>query len=112
MPQATYYAACAENNLISTVNGVPIDGAYEGNGQFSYVGDTATAYDCCVVGINTPNAAGTFWFTQPGSSNCYVMIQNSGQCTPDTIAGTLSLSSWRSWVVSNGYCGYWGFPTQ
>ncbi|KAJ8111427.1 hypothetical protein OPT61_g5982 [Boeremia exigua] len=76
-PKATYYAACAENNVISTINGQGIDQAANRGGTFSYASDTPSAYDCCVIGLNTPNCAGTFWFSQ-GQGQCFVSIQNSG----------------------------------
>lgn len=102
-PQATYYAACADNNIVTTYNGQPFGQASYSPGIVDLAGlPASSAYDCCVACINAAGCAGTA-FVIP-SNYCYTFT-SPNTCSQDTIAGRGIVGSSSVWAFSNGYCG-------
>ncbi|KAI9800411.1 MAG: hypothetical protein M1833_003297 [Piccolia ochrophora] len=96
-PQETLYAACQASNQLSTVNGVPINGAqfYTGASNPS----AGNAYDCCVACQTKATGCGAYLFF-PGPF-CYNANPVGASCanaalglfvdplgTPDVVAGS------------------------
>lgn len=102
-PAATFYAACASNNIVNTVNGQGIINAFYDvtNGDDVQRLSATTPYDCCVICINTPKCGGTFY----GFGQCILQIQVEEVCSQSNRAFDLLLSSGTDVFVSNGLCG-------
>lgn len=104
-PVSASYAACANNNLVSQVNGVIISNFSNEPYGFGLAGDTASAYDCCVLCQQTATCGASFYLSP--QSECYI-VNNSGTCTPDTANeqdAVLVTNSAFNLVASNGACG-------
>ncbi|KAF2488664.1 hypothetical protein BU16DRAFT_568183 [Lophium mytilinum] len=101
-PTSTYYAACAPNNVISTVNGQGIVQAYYNNPNYFSSTGAGSGYDCCVACITTSGCGGTYG--APGA--CYLLMEGSG-CSQSQEAYELELggSGDQGIYASNGYCG-------
>ncbi|CAG7920052.1 unnamed protein product [Penicillium olsonii] len=108
MATAVFYDACASNNIA----GSPLSadfGSLQGKyiyslmfshvpGQLFKVGNSASAYDCCVSCQGSATCAMSYFY--PGF--CYVVTTT--QCSSSTY-GTISFSSEGAAQVSNGNCG-------
>lgn len=107
-PTPTAYAACGPDNILGQVNGAWVDilwldGSVPGGGSV-YLGNKASAYDCCVACLNTPDCAGAAYL----SGSC-VALKPDVSCDGSAVSGNFDAST-RSdpgWRVSNGYCGQW-----
>jgi len=101
----TVYAACATNNFADAVGGVRI---LEVEGGFQSVDDltAASAYDCCVAALTTPNIGP--WAFQPGplgtASNCFIGV--SGDTCPAQASNPSEAVTdvSGSLVIGNGPC--------
>jgi hypothetical protein len=105
-PRATYYAACADNNIIYAINGRPIDGG----GTDADVATTmlfgTTAYDCCVICITTPGCGSALFNSNPSNLPfCYFAFP-SGTYSQSNGAGVAFTGTQSTWALSNGYCGH------
>ena len=100
-PSATYYAACGPNNQLTSVNGVPIDGANFYN--FADSSDISNPYDCCVACLQSPTCGASTYF-EPNF--CY-LARNGGTCNPAVPAlGVYTDASAGGGVsVSSSNCG-------
>lgn len=104
-PTATYYAACASNNLLSND---PYDG---GNLCSAYAVDdtvvstTDSAYDCCVACITADNCGGAYFTIADGTCT----IDQAPNCDPTyphvEIAGCNDDSVPAQYVAIDGNCG-------
>jgi hypothetical protein len=104
-PQATYYAACADNNIITTINGQGIisGGA---NAELTVAqGSGNTAYDCCVNCLLTPGCGSSLFHTDPNSPFC-ILNSPSGTCSQSNLAGYALTGTQSKFALSNGYCGH------
>ncbi|KAJ4258037.1 hypothetical protein NW762_008177 [Fusarium torreyae] len=104
-PQVTY-AACSQNNLVSSANGgnpfVNIV-ANSGGTQNGASGRTAnTAYDCCVLCQQASNCIFSYYDNRGG---CILIIGDT--CNPQDNHGTSFQTSpnGSNYVLSNGPCG-------
>ncbi|RFN54956.1 hypothetical protein FIE12Z_803 [Fusarium flagelliforme] len=109
-PTATFYAACASNNIIGAANGnhgiVAI--TYNDRGSSNQViGSSArTAYDCCVACQTTTNCISTDFY--PPLNTCSLVIAPT--CNPGSTFSTgyqtgSSRNPGSGFIVSNGPCG-------
>ena len=106
-PQATYYAACASNNMITRVDGYLIGFVYFAPGATVATGTgDGSSYDCCVACITNP-LCGAYY----GDSDvCNFVYPNSNACDgPDTPAlyyeGGTSSGLTEGFTVGDGNCG-------
>ncbi|OAG12455.1 uncharacterized protein CC84DRAFT_123378 [Paraphaeosphaeria sporulosa] len=109
-PTPTFYAACADDNILSNVNGQYVDTLYYGPpGGSAMLGQFRTAYECCVACLNTPNCRGAGWIS---SSVCIGSTSGTGAATCDgsVIGASFGATSTNNvgWTVSNSGCGQWG----
>jgi hypothetical protein len=100
-PEATFYAACADNNIATIFNGQYLQQIAVPANYIFY--DTNSAYDCCVQCVKTLNCAGTAG--REITSECYLAIADT--CAPTNRAFGLILSGDNNGNVfaSNGNCG-------
>ncbi|KAK5702487.1 hypothetical protein LTR17_022284 [Elasticomyces elasticus] len=111
-PQATTYAACTSNNLISVLNGgQAITNAYivDMSYAYQYGATAATAYDCCVLCQQTA----TCGMAAFSSGACVLATSNT--CSASVFAVDLATSGNDGYTFSNGPCGqakYDGVYTQ
>jgi len=101
-PMATYYPGCGSDNLVSSINGVGIAGAYAAE-AYSNTGftSTATAQDCCVSCLLS-ETCGVSYFS-PTSNYCFA-LNTANTCSPaNQVVGIITGS--QEYVVSNGACG-------
>jgi hypothetical protein len=105
-PQATFYAACADNNIIYTINGQPIDGAGTDSDVATTMSFGTTAYDCCVTCITTPGCGSTLFNPNPSYLPFCYLVFPSGTCSQSNAAGIAYTGSTSYWQLSNGYCGH------
>jgi hypothetical protein len=114
-PSATYYAACASNNLVGTVNGatfnaLQVSGTVQPRYYYSY---EATAYDCCVVCMQTENCAGASY--ADGTCSVYPIGgtagTSGGTCNPAVFIGDYFEYSGLGdpELVINGPCGQFAY---
>ena len=128
-PAATFYAACASDNLVTNVTNSVID--QNGNllgGTVPYISDeddnlspgastqliTDNAYDCCVACITNADCGGGFYMTD-GSGQCLFANPTAnpgGECNPSTFGGVdvftggnTGFSEPSLVTAFNGYCG-------
>ncbi|CAD6575139.1 MAG: hypothetical protein ASARMPRED_007105 [Alectoria sarmentosa] len=104
-PSATFYAACASNNLLSND---PYDG---GNLCSAYAVDntvqlnTDSAYDCCVACQQNSNCGGAFFDIAGGTC---VIDQPSQACDPNYV-GSIEISGCNdvpaTFIGIDGNCG-------
>jgi hypothetical protein len=112
----SFYAACATNNIA----GLPLSsdfGSAAGKyiyllafshitGQTLRVGNTASAYDCCVSCIESPTCAMSY-YNQVSSSVKYCYLMSTTVCSPSTNYATVLLQDAATTMqVSNGNCGH------
>jgi hypothetical protein len=101
-PMATYYPGCGSDNLVSSINGVGINGAYiaeaYSNTGFSTI---ATAQDCCVSCLLSETCGVSYFY--PAANYCYA-LNTANTCSPTNAVVQISTGS-QEYVVSNGYCG-------
>jgi hypothetical protein len=104
-PQATYYAACAPNNLVSRINGNGIDSlTYHPGIPVNDISYTAanSPYDCCVQCVSQSTCAGSFFYR----GNCELYAPTNGGAAQVGASSGSDLSV----VLSNGYRGYYTYP--
>lgn len=104
-PQATYYAACANNNIITTIYGQGIISGGSSEGLTTAQGFGNTAYDCCVTCLNTPGCGSSLFRTDSNAPFCILQIP-SGACSQSNVAGYVITGSASNFAVSNGLCGH------
>jgi hypothetical protein len=106
-PQATYYAACAPNNLVGKINGNRIGSVtYHPGLPLSEMSGITTdnAYDCCAQCAAQSACAGAEWIVQ--YQDCTLYLPSGGGTAQ---LGTASSSNIVV-VTSNGYRSYWTYP--
>lgn len=114
-PSATYYAACATNNLVGTVSGatfnaLQVSGTVQPRYFYSY---EASAYDCCVVCMQTNNCAGASY--ADGTCSVYPVGgtggTSGGTCNPNVFIGDYFEYNGPGdpELVINGPCGQFGY---
>jgi hypothetical protein len=101
-PQATFYAACAENNIISSVNGQVFYASGFVSGSYQTL-SVNSAYDCCVACINLAGC-GSASYSASQSGLCY-LDNNLGVCSQDVVTTGAFVGAQSNFVFSNGYCG-------
>ncbi len=114
--QATTYAACQSNNLVSTVK----DGNYPVNdlGAFLTFGlelgiaiatSASSAYACCVQGVTGAYAGdngGSAYLANTGT--CYLFPNTGGTCNPNAPYypySSCSTDNGQQYTVSSADCG-------
>ncbi|KAJ6131209.1 hypothetical protein N7523_001669 [Penicillium sp. IBT 18751x] len=114
---ASYYGACAANNIATS----PLSsdfGSFAGEyvnvvqfthipGQGLSVGNTDSAYDCCVSCIQTSNCAFSYFMAVESSTNyCYLVETNT--CSATSVYATVYTDSNPTTInLSNGNCGHY-----
>lgn len=108
-PAQTFYAACANNNIVSTANNQHPINAVNYNpstgtttNQVQITSDT-TAYDCCVSCQKTLNCIGS----SLNAGQCSIIIGNACNAanTNTGASFTSRQGSTAQFSVSNGPCG-------
>jgi hypothetical protein len=103
-PTPISYAACGPDNILTSYNGRHIKHIAFLETGFIFLGKQSSAYDCCVVCLNTPNCASSVWFYP----NC-VGAKPPGACNASLVSGEFTLYSHdeSDLALSNGKCGQW-----
>lgn len=112
MPGPTYYAACADSNIITTANGgFPVIEARIRNLNFTDSDfNVDSAYDCCVLCQTGYNCHGSIY----ASTLCTLASLNTtfseNACNPggylqDVDFATYSQMGYAGQNISNGPCG-------
>lgn len=107
---------CAPNNMISSINGSPIDDGYQSTNGFSYVGTATDASDCCNQCYLAGNHCGGYLYeldaTNPNA--CFLFAPDDlTTCSGSTNAGELAYSSDAySFTAGNSFCGQFGTVTD
>jgi len=104
MPGSTQYAVCGAQNQISQNyqgRGLSIV-AYSGDGSADIV--TNSAYDCCVVCINTANCAGSAFAASFGNT-CFLGIVDTCPAGQTKTGIYYNTGNNIPITVSNGLCG-------
>ncbi|MCJ1354101.1 MAG: hypothetical protein MMC33_004088 [Icmadophila ericetorum] len=104
-PAATYYEACAPENLIGSYNGIGITVAIP---KFSSSTPPYTsAYDCCVACLLTPGCAATSSY---GPYDVCYLFNDGGTCATNNVVGTFytdpSIEPGGGYILSNSMCGF------
>ena len=113
---ASYYDACAANNIA----GSPLSSDFGSMaGQYIYlisftnvpgesltVGNTASAYDCCVSCIESSNCAMSYYNAISSSVQYCYLIHTTTCSATSTYASAYVYSSSTTIELSNGNCGY------
>lgn len=101
-PQATLYAACAENNIIGAVNSAQdIVSASIASGDTILQVAAPSPYECCVACFNAENCGSTCF----GNAGCYLIIQ-AERCSPSNQAFGYGLTGGTNRAFArNGRCG-------
>ncbi|KGO69385.1 hypothetical protein PITC_065210 [Penicillium italicum] len=111
----SFYAACATNNIaqgpLSSDYGSAA-GKYVYSLEFTHilgqkltVGNTNSAYDCCVSCIASSTCAMTYYFADSSVKYCYIASTNT--CSSATNYGkAVLLSAVNTAQISNGNCGH------
>ncbi|KAF9696055.1 hypothetical protein EKO04_006040 [Ascochyta lentis] len=102
-PQATQYAACADDNIITTIDGQGISSAYVNNNIGQSFVSAGSAYECCVACINTAGCAAAAYFND--GNTCDLISVLDGTCSQSSKAVFISGGSAASFAFSNGNCG-------
>lgn len=113
-PSATYYAACAPNNIVGTANGASF-GAMQISGTVQprfYYAHLNSAYDCCVACQTTNNCAGASYVD--GTCSVYPIGgtagTSGGTCNPKVFFGDyFPYSGGDPQTVINGPCGQFAY---
>ena len=102
----TFYAACGSDNRVSSVNG---RGISDGNVFNNVVAaQAASAYDCCVLCLQTENCGATYFGAQ--YNNLCAIITTAGTCSATTQVSELVINDRPgAFVVSNSNCGRLGY---
>ena len=105
-PMETFYAACGSDNRVSSVNG---RGISDGNVFNNVVAaQAASAYDCCVLCLQTENCGATYFGAQ--YNNLCAIITTAGTCSATTQVSELVINDRPgAFVVSNSNCGRLGY---
>ena len=109
-PTPTFYAACADDNILTQVNGQYVSALYYAPPMGSEnLGTFATAYECCVACAKKEGCMGAGWIA---SSIC-IGAKMEGTCDGSAIGGQFGAFAGTNpgWAVSNGACGQWGRRT-
>lgn len=113
---ASYYDACAANNIASS----PLSsdfGSMAGEyinvlsftnipGESLTVGNTNSAYDCCVSCIESPNCAMSYYNAVSSSVQYCYLIHTTTCSATSTYASAFVYGSSTNIELSNGNCGY------
>ncbi|KAM0130349.1 hypothetical protein ACHAPC_006548 [Botrytis cinerea] len=109
----TSYAACAANNIISSVNGAPISQVQFLTSVLSSL-KTNSAYDCCVACQTAPGGCGGSVYLNSGA--CYLTSPSSTCATNSIVTNKFWTSSYASssttLTVSNGMCGQMSYSAN
>ena len=103
-PQATFYAACGNDNLVSSVDGFGIDTISDFSNGLSFVAANS-AYDCCVACVLNSNCAGTIFDTR--GLGC-IVANGPGTCSASNMPGSIATSGDQPptiFIASNSNCG-------
>ncbi|KAH7021352.1 uncharacterized protein B0I36DRAFT_435195 [Microdochium trichocladiopsis] len=111
---AVAYAACAANNLLSSYQGMSIVNAYNNNngnvggGSIYDNAQAASAYDCCVLCLNTSGCTGTA-FLAP--SRCVLLRNSARTCNGQSSNPAVFITgNGAGYTLSNSACGYFKAP--
>ena len=102
--EATFYAACAADNIVTTVNGAAIDLVVI-TGSAQVLSTASSPYDCCVQcnGLNAGKCGGSIY----DHGQCITLTADS--CYPATVVGSFYTYGSDGASVSNGLCGQFGY---
>jgi hypothetical protein len=106
-PQATYHAACAANNLVTSVSGQTIKGnSFNGGISLRDISNTAanSPYDCCAQCISQSTCAGSAFFAG-ATVPCVLYSPSNGGVAQIVTAG----DAFGSVLTSNGYRPYYQY---
>lgn len=106
-PSATFYAACASDNIVGSANGnhgitnVRISDA--SNPNTVVIAGATTPYDCCVACQQSPNCIYSFFY-----ADCELVTAST--CSPGNAFDTFyktdpNVASGGGFILSNGACG-------
>lgn len=106
-PQPTSYAACAQDNIASFVDGNRIYSiaVTDPDNGFSFGNNTVNAYSCCAQCVQAGTCGGSTW--HPATGTCYFFPAVGATCSPSSRSGTFLTQSDTSvgFEVSNSDCG-------
>ncbi|TEY37154.1 hypothetical protein BOTCAL_0528g00010 [Botryotinia calthae] len=109
----TSYAACAANNIISSVNGAPISQVQFLTNVLSSL-RTNSAYDCCVACQTAASGCGGSVYLNSGA--CYLSAPSATCATNSIVTNKFYTSSYTSsantLTVSNGMCGQMSYSAN
>jgi hypothetical protein len=102
-PQATLYAACADNNIASKVNGVNIFGGYSYSQSVEFL-SAANPYECCVACQNFAGCGATIFLQK----TCYTWTFTTSCSQVNRALSLLTNTGYtgEGYTISNGPCGF------
>lgn len=102
LPSTTIYPNCAPNNLLSSVNGLPVGQLVTSN-TMQQIDGVPTAYDCCVACVNTVDC-GFAAFVASSTGSCF-LVTDVLYCIPYSQLASFYTGGDGGFTVSNGNCG-------
>ena len=102
LPSATAYPNCAPNNLLSSVNGLPVGQIVTSN-TMQQIDGVPTAYDCCVACVNTADC-GFAAFVTSSTGSCF-LVTDVPYCIPYSQLASFYTGGNGGFTVSDGNCG-------
>ena len=112
-PMSTYYAVCGSQNQISSDSRGNRLSLLTDNSPAPQILSVASAYDCCVACIETPNCAGSNFIpslTNQGA-NCELAVYDT--CPSQSmVTDTLKAKGDTRTVFSNGLCGHYAVRNE
>lgn len=102
--QPTVYAACEQDNLLTSASGETIVGFGSSN-ALSRIRDVSNPYDCCVACITSPDCATGVLFRD--EATCYLVAQTGMTCDPkvEVLRVFTKPCTPNGNSLSTGYCG-------
>ena len=100
LPQATFYAACSPNNLVSRINGVSLTHRVPVY-NFGQTARAPRAYDCCLFCLETASCGAAAYDNLTG--NCY-FNNNNCTCSP-TEQDVKIVGGSGQFTFANSNCG-------
>lgn len=118
-PQATYYAACDTDNMVTEINGQNIVNGFPYNYALFSSGTASSAQDCCIQCVTSGSCAASV-FGPVGYGNDCAFFGDGGTCNGAVVVGTLTTdptygtggAAGYAYSASNGDCGQLTFDAS
>lgn len=102
----TSYAACATNNVLSSINGQSIYNAHAFGSDANWLdAHTASAVACCELCQRSTGDAGCQAYAYT-PTDCWLAYSLAGACPAGQEQGYFELGSQSFYTGGNGPCGY------